>query len=366
MEVLWIGGLPAHYTRAWHIRLECEFGDRIRFLYLKGRGISGESIYEIAESPKSSIFLGANNWLEIWKQLEVVNPRLVIVAGHYPRGVMIGWLWCIANNRRVAYWGDTNILDTFRKSRLKRVVEIIWKRFLFRWVDDFLYVGVRSRDYYGYVVGYNRLEDRLFKVPLPAIINAAPRQPKNKDTSIRMLYVGRLISSKCIDSIINAMALLPVYLQGQVLLTIAGDGPERYFLEALADDLGLSGKIKFLGAIPSNEVGKVYAGNDILVLTSRYEAWGLVVNEALGAGLPIIAPYWIGAVADLVIDGYTGFVMEDNQPETIKQAIIRAMEMNRKHLALMGEHGAELVRVGGYNLDTATSKLIAYIEYSIN
>jgi len=362
--VCWIGGIPAHYTREMHCQVIDALQTEIQFLYLIKDKSSSTREYEQGDFPESCTFLNSRDWLDVWKHIKTVSPEIMIVAGHYPRAIFLAIIWAVLNKKHIAYWSDTNILDVIRTSWSRRIAIITWKRFLFKWIDTFLYIGIRNRDFYETVIGRKYLQGRLFKVPFPALTNlSAPIQAVDGKV-IRLLYLGRLIALKCVDKLIDAIALLPPSMQKRIELTVAGEGPERNRLTTQVKRLTVSSSVIFLGPIPSNEVRKVYAEHDVFILPSHHEAWGLVINEALAAGLPVVAPYWIGAVADLVIDGHSGFVLEDNEPETIAKSLQRMLKLEREKLLLMGQNGRTLVKDGGFHFNSATASLIEFIKQS--
>jgi glycosyltransferase involved in cell wall biosynthesis len=98
----------------------------------------------------------------------------------------------------------------------------------------------------------------------------------------------------------------------------------------------------------------LFAVADVVVLPSHTEPWGLVVNEALSSGRPVMAPHWVGAAADLLQDGVTGLVLSANSPEAIAAGLERALEM-RATLSEMGRRGRALVAEGGWTLEGALS-----------
>jgi glycosyltransferase involved in cell wall biosynthesis len=104
--------------------------------------------------------------------------------------------------------------------------------------------------------------------------------------------------------------------------------------------------------VPSGETGALFESADVLVVPSHREPWGLVVNEALGHGLPVVAPYWVGAVADLVEDGVTGVVLRDNTPPSIARALVTLASRPRWARGL-GAAGAALVRRSPFHLEGA-------------
>lgn len=366
VDVCWIGGVPAHYTRALHREIEEALLGRIQFIYLEQRDYKSERGYERGNFPKFCTFLSSGNYREIWRSIGQLSPKIIVMAGHYPHSSLFGLLWATLHRRQVAYWSDTNILDVSRSMGRKKIFYTAWKRVVFAFVNTFLYTGNRNRSFYEYIVGQKKLEGRLVKLPYPALVDFSLKRPVAGRGIIRIVYLGRLISTKGIDRIIDAIALLPLSSQNQISLTVVGDGPERQKLEAMAGELISHTDIQFIGAVPSNKIGEVYARHDVLILPSHREPWGLVVNEALASGIPVIAPYWVGAVADLVLDGHSGFVMYDNQAESISRVFERILRLDRKELVEMGENGRRLVMDGGFHLDGATASLLEFLEHEIS
>ncbi len=108
----------------------------------------------------------------------------------------------------------------------------------------------------------------------------------------------------------------------------------------------------FLGRVPSDRVPEVLAGSDVLVLPSNAEPWGLIVNEALSAGKPVIAPFWIGAAGDILIDNVTGVVTQGNSPAHLAEALEKVYA-DREWGVRLGTQGRELIERGGWNLEGA-------------
>jgi glycosyltransferase involved in cell wall biosynthesis len=101
----------------------------------------------------------------------------------------------------------------------------------------------------------------------------------------RFIYAGQLIKRKNIASVIRAFASIRTELD---TLTIVGDGPLAKSLEKLAQTLGISDSVFFTGRKNQEELAKLYATSNTLILASTYEVWGLVVNEALASGLHVV------------------------------------------------------------------------------
>ncbi len=100
-----------------------------------------------------------------------------------------------------------------------------------------------------------------------------------------LLFVSRLAREKNVQLLVEALALCPVPAR----LVIAGDGPERQALEELADRLRVRERVKFLGAVERTALPDLYASADAFVFASMTETQGLVLVEALAAGLLVLA-----------------------------------------------------------------------------
>ena len=96
--------------------------------------------------------------------------------------------------------------------------------------------------------------------------------------------VGHLIERKGHHHVIGALADLP-----QARLVVAGTGPERAALEALAQRLGVGDRVRFLGHVPHQELAQLYSAADALVLASSREGWANVLLEAMACGTPVVA-----------------------------------------------------------------------------
>jgi glycosyltransferase involved in cell wall biosynthesis len=123
-------------------------------------------------------------------------------------------------------------------------------------------------------------------------LSAAP-SPSPTD-AFRFVAAGQLVRRKGIDLLLEACVGMP---SDGWNLEIYGDGPERNRLGALADRLGLAERLRFHGVVPQAAVSAAVAGADCAVVPSRFDGWGMVASEALGAGTPVLCTESCGAAA---------------------------------------------------------------------
>lgn len=142
-----------------------------------------------------------------------------------------------------------------------------------------------------------------------------------------ILYFGRIIPIKGVDILIKAFKKLEVEIEG-VRLLIAGDGDFKPFCEDLAQELNLK-DVRFLGAIPFEKAVSYYAISDVFVLPSclrgQSEAWGLVINEAMSMGKPIVTTDAVGAAYDIVKNGVNGYVVKNGDVDDLYSALKRIL-----------------------------------------
>lgn len=127
-----------------------------------------------------------------------------------------------------------------------------------------------------------------------------------------MLSVGNLVESKGHHIAIEALTMLP----DNVHLIIAGNGPEKEALEALANQLNLSKRVRLLGQIQNDELRWVFSAADSLVLCSSREGWPNVLLESIACGTPVIATN-IGGVPEIISTPAVGRLMESRTPAAL-------------------------------------------------
>ncbi|MEZ5353955.1 MAG: glycosyltransferase family 4 protein [Bryobacteraceae bacterium] len=128
------------------------------------------------------------------------------------------------------------------------------------------------------------------------------------DQEFLLATVGRLVPGKGQEFLIRALARLQQETPG-VRLAIAGDGPLRGQLEGVARQVGVSGRVTFLGQVDTSAVARLLGVSDVFSLCSAYENYSNAVLEAMSAGLPIVAPR-LGGFPMQIDHGSNGFLFE--------------------------------------------------------
>ena len=190
------------------------------------------------------------------------------------------------------------------KNYLKRFVKYLYLSIIFRNKKIFGFAG-GSNSHMLLFKKYGMNTERIFLMPL--MVNNSRFFTKKKvfPKIFTFLYVGRLIKRKNVESLINIFNIK--FSENKVVLKIIGGGREESFLRNKYS----SSKVIFLGPLFENELIKEYHSASCFVIPSLFEPWGLVVNEALSASLPVISLENIGANFDLIKSKNTGEIASD-------------------------------------------------------
>lgn len=155
--------------------------------------------------------------------------------------------------------------------------------------------------------------------------------------------VGRLAPEKNYALLLRAAA--PLLAEGSVLV-MTGDGTERSPLEALAKELRITDRTRFLGEV--HNVEEVMSGLDVFTLSSHYEGLPMVLVEAMGASLPVVATA-VGGVPKVVQNGKTGFLVPAGDQGAFEKAL-RSVRDDRARADQMGATGCSVAQEK-YSLD---------------
>jgi glycosyltransferase involved in cell wall biosynthesis len=164
--------------------------------------------------------------------------------------------------------------------------------------------------------------DRVGVLPNPApdVPELRPREELKAELGVNgatIAFAGRLTAQKSLDR-----ALAAVAAADGVSLVVAGEGPDREPLEAKARELGIAGRVRFLGAQPRQRVVELFRAADATILSSSWENFPHTVVEALAVGTPVLAME-AGGVAEVVHDGVNGLLVPAGDTDALAGAVRR-------------------------------------------
>lgn len=158
----------------------------------------------------------------------------------------------------------------------------------------------------------------------------------SKNTLV-ILYVGQFIPRKSLSVLIKAASMLNKDLS----LVFLGHGDEKDNYISLANELSV--KLTIINHLERDKLPEIYKMSDLFILPSREEVWGLVVNEAMACGLPVICSDNVGCVEDLVINEVNGFVFKSDDPKSLAE-MITLISKDKSHLKKMGNESKKIIK----------------------
>lgn len=304
--------------------------------------------------------------LGIWKELRRNRPDAVVVMSWMNPTWWLTYLACLKLGIPMLFMTDANVhaevLKSPWKSWLKRVA---LGKLLFPAISGFLCAGTSNRELY---VSYGVPDEKLFPFAYSwgyASLIEDSKWLRSQKSALRteyglpqdavvLLYCGRLSAEKGSIELINAYKMVS---QPEKALVVVGDGKLRKPMQELADAQDID-SVYFMGFQNRDNIGKFYALADILVLPSREETWGMVVNEGLCFSLPVIVSDQVGSGADLVIPEENGYVFPSNDVGALAEGMSKMIELPDEDRVKMGERSQRLITEWS-NRDLSA----AFVEY---
>lgn len=283
----------------------------------------------------------------LWRRLSELDPEIVLVPGYYSLPAIAAALWARRNDRISVLMTESAERDHVRSVWKEKLKSILIRR-LFSWAVTGGAAHVRYLRQLGFradriahfydVVGNERLREHtttLRTISAPA---------DHHLPSSYFLYVGRLAPEKNVEALLAAWL---TYRQqgGLKSLVIVGDGPNAQSLRKTAADSSFAQHAVFAGHKSSRELLPFFAFADCFVLPSTREPWGLVVNEAMAASLPLLVSSSCGCAEDLVDVGGNGYVFDPNNIDEISGYLHLFDRIKPKALSLMRETSASRISV---------------------
>jgi len=232
------------------------------------------------------------------------NNDFIIVNGYNNYPFILSFILNVfsINKRFIATESDTQL--TVPTNFIKRFIKWIYLSIIFRNRHVLGFAGGTSshKDLFRH---YGMKEDKIFLMPL--MVDNAKFYCQNKvfPNTFTFLFIGRLVKHKGVEELIKQFN--SNFIDKEATLRIVGSGEQEAYLK----DKYESEKVIFVGKKLNNDLIQELHLASCFVCPSIFEPWGLVVNEALSASLPVIATKEVGATFDLIKDKQTGFVADD-------------------------------------------------------
>jgi glycosyltransferase involved in cell wall biosynthesis len=271
---------------------------------------------------------------QVWNELRSGRYDVLWLHGHNYAAILIALMAAKTGGVPVLMRGETYLGQPrgIIKSALRRPV----MGTLYRWCDRLLAVGSANAAFYR-AMGVS--EHKIFLVPY-SVDNDRFIQSSSLTNDQRMeirkqynvpidrpsvLYAAKFMPRKRPGDVLDAARRLKMETNRPFTVVMAGSGELEQQLRAFCAEHALDNAV-FTGFVNQSELPALYAASDVFVLPSEYEPWGLAVNEAMCASLPIVVSSEVGCVPDLVKDGINGYTPAAGDVNGLTHALRRLIE----------------------------------------
>jgi len=303
--------------------------------------------YEVLPAWRQRI--GRHSFLLNWgaeTALRRASPDFIVCGGYNYIASWRSMLWARRNRVRFGLWAESTTRDSRNSYAL---IEFLKTRFL-RGCNAFVVPGKSSIEYlrsYGVpkemiFTAPNAVDTQFFARRAEVIRAEAARHRQALRLPPRFfLFAGRLVPEKGIFDLLRAYGELSPELRKNMGLVFVGDGPARSALFQHAAAIN-PGSIHFASFSQREELATYYALADVFIFPTHTDPWGLVVNEAMACGLPVICSDAAGCAADLVENGWNGRIFAAGDVGQLARAM-NELASNAELRSLMGRRSRDRI-----------------------
>lgn len=338
---------PASYTVERNEALYDPMGIKYAYMYSTSKA-KANNLEEIDSYSQLSLWA----LFKVMKNVVCEND-VIIMNGYVDRTFWALFVANLSKGKPIGIDSDTQLVVP--SNPFKRLVKAIILRFLFsrKWIYGLAGGNHSHKELFRH---YGMPEDRIFLMPMMVNNDRFYYTGERPAAPFTFLYVGRLVDFK--HTPLMMQAFIKAFAGNEkVHLRLVGDGEYMSELKSLAQG---HKNIHLLGAKFGNELTDEYHNAHVFILPSTYEQWGLVVNEAMCASMPIIVSNTVGSGYDLVKGQNTGLVFKDNDADSLAECMKRFVsspelykECSQNAYKLMHDH---------WNYDLYRKCLTKFIE----
>jgi glycosyltransferase involved in cell wall biosynthesis len=246
------------------------------------------------------------------------RDRLHLVNGIWAEPAFASALCVLALSRSIFAIHSEAPDPTRPLSMLKRALRLTFGKWVARRASGILAVSHFAVDFYAQLVAH---EEHIYPF---GYFRSIPDRQSLPEASIRqerieVIFVGQLVRRKGLDILLAAMQ--PLFTQyTNLYLTVVGAGEDLPALQTMIRKAGVENSVNLTGALPAQQIQARMSAAHVLVLPSRWDGWGMVINEALSVGVPVIASDQCGA-SDLIRQGVNGYVFRSEDVEDLRNCL---------------------------------------------
>ena len=332
---------PAQYTLDLIKNVHDKIGAKYRFL--KSTSTASR---EIENALRTQSFFSQIRIL----YKDFLSSDFIIFNGFYKRELWFFVFLNLFSRNKVQIGLESDTLLNIPKNTFKKSLKRFFLSFLFR--KDFMYGFPGGFGSHTNLFKYYGMMDNKI-ITFPMVIDNSKFQKKEDNSIFTFLFVGRFIKIKNINLILKSFLKLP---QEKIQINLVGEGD-------LFDELSArynKPNILFLGKQYGDDLVNAYKNADCLILASKSDQWGLVVNEAMASGLPVISSKFVGANYDLIENKGTGLTFDPEKEDDLTKKMLE-MYQDKVQYEQFSNNAYNLMH-NYWNYDLYRKQLLSVVE----
>ena len=288
-------------------------------------------------------FALARTRVDLWVVNTCYTSPTTLLAAWWLRPLKIPWVFINEPPQPRAA-----LLTSFRQPIVSFILKRAW---------GVAGTGRRAEEIYRDILPDNKLTESVpYYIDLGSFYSIPPIAPLAHYEPVHFVSSCQMIGRKGLDLLLRACNLLP---NDGWMLTLAGDGPLRANLERDFAQHWDQSRVQFIGQVPYEDRASVFAGKHVFVFPSRWDGWGMVVPEALAAGLPVISSDAVISAHEFINNGENGFITPSGNAQTFAKRMAFFIE-NRSAIPRMGLAARQSLE--SYRPDIGGRKLVTFLQ----
>lgn len=334
MKIIYITTIPSPFQIEFIKEANSQlYSGSIQFI--SERGISKERAHWKSEN--YGVILGANKIREIRKIYHHLNPDILVLTSYHSFITIYSVIWAIKNKKKYFIGPCEQLFKTkwYLKDKLKHCL--------------FKLISCKSQGIFGIGNQAVRLYQSLYNgsvINIPYCFNLSSLLNQTREAlseELVFLYSGRLEDFRnplfTIDVFADFIELNP---DRKIKLIISGQGSLYSKCLKLIEERGITNNIEWINEFKDwYDIHNLYFKAHVLLCLQKYSGWGIIIQEAMAAGMPVIASNTVTAADDLIINDYNGYLISIND----RKRIIKNMQnfLNPVIVEKFGERSREII-----------------------
>jgi glycosyltransferase involved in cell wall biosynthesis len=268
----------------------------------------------------------------LFTQLRACKPTTVVVSGFSIATVIVAVGKLVYGYKLVLWAGTTN-----NPNRKISVLKTFYRRALTLCVDEYIVYGSAAKEY---ILTLDKRNKAISLAYNTVALNTYYKPILSTDYStLQLLYVGNFTIGKQVHLLIEIAEQLKI-LNTNFHLTLIGSGETFESIETLVNEHNLGSYVTLKPHLQQQQLLPYYHKSHVFLFPSQYDIWGLVVNEAMAAGLCVFSSVKAGATRDLIQHNTTGFAVDFTDTNAVAQGIYNTQQSPETltNIRIQGQH----------------------------